>query len=909
MSCSPDTDDPSRQLTDLREKLEHTEAALVKTEQCDRQESEERFRQMVKHSPLAMYMWRLEGDGRLVFTGANPAADRLLGIDHRQFLGKTVEEAFPPVAGTGLPSAYRRIAAEGGSWTAPEYAYEDGLISGIFEVHAYQSSPGAVAVMFSDQTARRRAEAELRQNAARLRAIAEQMPCVLWTTDLNLRFTSSYGSGLKAMGLKPGEVVGGLVEDFFEGQGEKEAVLGRHRRAFAGETVTYETNAFGRSYLTYLEPLRDEGGIIIGALGAAFDITERKRAQEALQQSESHLRLIASQVPGGIWTTDRNLRFTSFYAAEREDLQLKPWHVVGMELEDFFASDEEKKVSVAAHQRACAGETVVYESRVYGRDYFNYLEPLKNRGGEIIGVLGIALDITQRLRTEAALRASEEKYHRFFEENLAGYYLMSAAGKLLECNPAFARMFGFGSREEALEHDLANLYPNPRALAAFVALVRGQGRLEQHARELRSKDGRAIRVVENAIGAFDAGGQLTEIRGYLIDDTEHWKAEQQFRQAQKMDAIGRLAGGVAHDFNNLLTVIKGYSDLVLKKLPAADPLKADIGEILKAGEKASELVQQLLAFSRQQPTEPRPLDLNVVISDSARMIERLIGEDIQLETRLQPSLAAARADAGQINQILVNLAVNAKDAMPGGGRLAIQTAEVEVDAAFAAARAGLAPGHYVLLTVTDSGVGMDARTLAHIFEPFFTTKAPGEGVGLGLSTVYGIVKQNGGWIGVRSEPGQGTAFQIYWPQAEPGLVAAEAAPHPSATMTRGAETILLVEDQEQVRTIVQNVLIDCGYRVLTYADGASALQFAESNPGAIDLLLTDVVMPGMSGPELAERLRARQPEIKVVYISGYSGDAIAHRGIRESGVAYLPKPFSAAELSIKVREVLGGPRG
>jgi len=868
-------------------------------------EAEQSFLLMVQDSSVPVYIWRLEPGERLVFAGANPAADRALGFEsRRRFDGMTLEEAFPAVVGTEIPAGFRQVAAQGGSWSASEFAYSHDQLSGTFEIHAYRSSPGIVAVHFFDITERQRASNSMGQSERRLRTIAEQMPCVLWTIDMNLRFTTSYGAGLKALGLKANEVAGMHLEEFFRGQEQKPLQIEQHQRACAGEAVSYETNAFGRSYLTYLEPLRDAAGGIVGALGAAFDITDRKRAEDALQQSESQLRLITSQVPGAIWTTDANLRFTSFYAAERKDLMLKPTHVVGMELRDFFSSEEEKQMSISAHKRACGGETVVYESVVYGREYLNYLEPLRDSAGGTIGVLGIALDLTDRKQAEATLRATEEKYFRFFEENLAGYYLMSPAGKLLDCNPAFARMFGFASGEEALAYDMRLLCGTPAALHEFVALVKNQKRVEQYVRELRRKDGEIIRALENAIGRFDASGELEEIRGYLIDDTEHWKAEEQFRQAQKMEAVGRLAGGVAHDFNNLLTVIKGYSDLALKELGASNPAQSEIAEIRKAADKAADLVQQLLAFSRQQVAEQIALDLNLVINDSARMIERLIGEDILLETRLQPGLAVVRGDVIQMNQILMNLVVNAKDALPKGGRLAIETSDAVVDAAFAAGHPGLVPGEYVLLTVEDSGTGMDAYTAQHIFEPFFTTKAPGEGVGLGLSTVYGIVKQNGGWIGVQTEPGRGTSFRIYWPKAPLGLVASAEAARSTSTLSPGSETILLVEDQEQVRLIAQNVLVSCGYQVLSCGDGLEALQLADAHNGPIDMLVTDVVMPGMSGPELANRLKPRRPSCKVLYMSGYSGDAIARRGVLEARIAYLAKPFSAAELSSKVREVL-----
>jgi len=380
------------------------------------------------------------------------------------------------------------------------------------------------------------------------------------------------------------------------------------------------------------------------------------------------------------------------------------------------------------------------------------------------------------------------------------------------------------------------------------------------------------------------------------------KSEEQLRQAQKMEAIGRLSGSVAHDFNNLLSVILSYSDLLLSDLKPIDPLRGDIESIRRAGEKAADLTRQLLAFSRQQVLAPRVLDLNGVLSESEKMLRRLVGEDIEVVTHYARTLSRVKVDPGQIDQVLLNLVINARDAMPDGGKLTIETKEVELDESYTSEHFGVARGPHVMLAVSDTGFGMDQQTQARIFEPFFTTKEVGKGTGLGLSTVFGIVKQSGGHIWVYSEPGGGSTFKLYFPVSE-----AEDSELPEiiAPLTlQGTETILLVEDQDEVRRVAQAILRRYGYHVIEARNAGEALLTCERHPRTIHLLLTDVVMPQLSGRELAERLSAVRPEMKVLYMSGYTENVIVHHGILDSGIAYLQKPIVPELLARRVREVL-----
>jgi two-component system cell cycle sensor histidine kinase/response regulator CckA len=504
-------------------------------------------------------------------------------------------------------------------------------------------------------------------------------------------------------------------------------------------------------------------------------------------------------------------------------------------------------------------------------------------------------------RTEQALRASEERYRRFFEQDLTGDFIATSAGKIVECNPAFVRMFGFTSREEARGTELGRLFPDPDSYQLLMDRLKTDRRLEYCIVEMKAINSGLVHIVGNFIASEQTDGGEETITGYVFDNTDLKRLEEQFRQAQKMEAIGQLAGGIAHDFNNLLTAIMGYLQLTLDKVKPGDPVWADLQEIRKATERAGSLTGRLLAFSRKQVLVPELLNLNTVVEEMRKLLQRIIGENIELTTRQKEDLWLVRADRGQLEQVVVNLAVNARDAMPTGGKLVIEAANAQLDQSYTKTHLGVEPGEYVSLTVSDSGVGMSREVLCRLFEPFFTTKEPGKGTGLGLATVYGIVKQSGGHISVYSEPGRGSAFRVYLPRAlrkEVGACVSGPAP------VGGHETILLVEDEEMVREMTARMLTWGGYTVIQAANGPEALRACKDHEGAVHLMLTDVVMPRMSGRELAEHLAFLCPRVKVIYMSGYTDDAVLQHGVYQSDMAFLQKPFTLEVLLKRVREVL-----
>src|SRR6266850_978324 len=504
----------------------------------------------------------------------------------------------------------------------------------------------------------------------------------------------------------------------------------------------------------------------------------------------------------------------------------------------------------------------------------------------------------------AALRAAEAGYETLVEQAPVGIYRSNPEGRFLSANTALVRMLGYESAADLLRLDMArDVYADPAERQGLVDRDTYSDRQYDDVEATwKRKDGGLLTVQLNVRAVRNAARQVEYYETFVRDVTEQRRLQQQVLQSQKMEAVGRLAGGIAHDFNNLLTVITSYSDLLLEDLGKDDPKRDDVQQVLKAADGAASLTRQLLAFSRQQVLAPRVVNLNAVVEGLQKILRRVIGEDVELAAALAPDLGAVKADVGQLEQVLMNLTVNARDAMPTGGKLTIETANVEHEPEYALEREAAAVGRFVMLAVSDTGVGMDEATKARIFEPFFTTKEAGKGTGLGLATVYGIVNQSGGFIWVYSEPGNGTSFKIYLPRIDAPVEGVKTAG--SVSVPRGTETVLLVEDAAAVRAVAKQVLERQGYTVLQAPDGELALHVAHKHRGPNHLLLTDVVMPVLGGRRLAEQLALVRPDMKVLYASGYTDDSVVRHGILEAGTAYLQKPFTPDSLARKVREVL-----
>ncbi len=643
--------------------------------------------------------------------------------------------------------------------------------------------------------------------------------------------------------------------------------------------------------------------------GLLSDITERKRAEDALRESEERFRQIAETIEEVFWIADPGISRMLYISPAYERIWGRPCETLYENPKSFLDSvhpdDREHVRSVL--QAQVKGESFDHEYRIITpggvmRWIWDRGFPIRDEAGRVIRYVGVAVDITGR-------KQAEEERSRLvtaIEQSAEGVVITNPTGEIEYVNPAFTRITGY-SREEALGQNPKILKSERQDPAFYRQLWETILTGEPWSGELiNQRKDKSLYTEQMSIAPVkDAQGEITHFIATKQDVTERRHLEAQLQQAAKMEAVGRLAGGVAHDFNNLLTVINGYSEILLGKLAGDESAGAQLHEIFSAGERAAALTRQLLAFSRRQVLAPRVLDLNAVVSNLEKMLRRLIGEDVKLRTNLDPHLERVKADPGQIEQVIMNLAVNARDAMPLGGNLILETSNVVLDEGYARNHPTVKPGPHVMLAVSDTGVGMPPETQARIFEPFFTTKEIGKGTGLGLATVYGIVKQSGGSIWVYSEMGQGTAFKVYLPvvgesQAE---VATMKAAQDSAS---GTETVLVVEDEDGVRSLVRLALASGGYHVLEAKDAESAMTMCAVHSGPIHLLLTDVVMPQMSGPALAKKLIAIRHDIKVLYMSGYTDDAVVHHGVLSHDMPFIQKPFSPVALRKKVQEVLGG---
>jgi PAS domain S-box-containing protein len=634
----------------------------------------------------------------------------------------------------------------------------------------------------------------------------------------------------------------------------------------------------------------------------ARDVSDRKR-------SESLLRLVWDTAADGMRMTDAegtvvlaNPAYCRLVGRSAADVTGKPMAEVYAPL---CRAEATRLYREAFNAQAARQQEEVHVELWDGRRrWLEVVEAFIAQPGEKPLLLSMFRDTTERHQAEERVRQSEARFRALIEKSFDGLFLLDRGAVITYASPSAKRILGY-PREELIGHRFFE-FAAPEDLAEhterYQRVTGDPGASVPACNRFRHKGGNWRWLEVRSTNLLTEPGVRATVVNFR-DVTEQRELEERYRQSHKMEAVGQLAGGVAHDFNNLLTIINGYSELLLQRLPDDDPSREPLEEIHQAGERSAELTRRLLAFSRKQIMAPRLIDLNTVVAHTEKMLRRVIGEDVSLVTALDPALGTVRADPGQVEQILLNLAVNARDAMPTGGRLTIETRNIDLDEGYAGTHPDARPGQHVLMAVSDTGCGMSPEVKARLFEPFFTTKGPGKGTGLGLATVYGIARQSGGHVGVYSEPGLGTTVKVYLPQ--------ETAPSrvvkPRSALLqppRGTETVLVVEDEDGVRTLARNVLTGCGYKVLEAATGDEAVRVATEHAGPIDLLLTDVVMPGQGGRVVADRVTALYPGVRVLFISGYTDDAVVRHGVLQAGMNFLQKPFSPLTLARKIREIL-----
>lgn len=787
--------------------------------------------------------------------------------------------------------------------------------------NAYSQRDVELIVSVASQVAlaieRKRAEDELRKREAEHSIIFNSSPSFIVCKDKASVILRANKAAGELFGLPPEELKGKHVAEVWpdaDGISEKEdqEVMETGRAKIGVLSGWRSASGEEKTLHTHRVPYRDHDGKVVGVIVFATDITEQLRSREMLDNIRRQNELILQCAGEGICGVDQAGRCTMVNPAVTE---LSGWsreELLGEHIQEVLHHSRPDGTRYGADE--CPLLEVfrdgiprrVYDEVFWKRDGTSFpveysATPIQE-GGVVTGAVVTFRDVSDERRARQVLRESEARYRLLVENAAYGIFRTAPDGKFLDANNALATMLGYSSADELLAVNISTVYARPEAREPFITAAIAKGFADGLELEWVRKDGQPLMVRLSSRVIREPNGERC-FEG-IVENVTEWRAlETQLRQAQKMEAVGRLAGGVAHDFNNLLMVIKGHSELLMERTASEHPDFRKIDQIKKAADRAAGLTRQLLAFSRMQVMQPRVMDLNCTITEMGKMLPRLIGEDIELAILTKPELGHVKADAGQMEQVILNLAVNARDAMPEGGKLLIETSNVELDDAYARTHPPLISGRFVMLAVTDTGIGMNAATQAHIFEPFFTTKEKGKGTGLGLATVYGVVKQSGGFVWVYSELGKGTTFKIYLPRVDEVAETVSEKKH-KEEFARGSGTILLAEDEKEVREVTREFLELAGYTVIDAKDGADALTLAEKYTGKIELLVTDMVMPGIGGRELAKRLTVVRPGLKVIYMSGYSEYANFRNEDFELRNVMLQKPFTRAVLASAVHKML-----
>ncbi len=876
--------------------------------------SEERYRLLVETIPHMV--WMTSPDGLTDFLNQRGARElglppesihgwgwlELLHPDDVQRSRQTWETAVR--TGKSYQNEYRVRGADG--------AYHWYLSQGV----PLQGADGKVEKWvgtWTDIDARKRTEEALRESEEKFRNAFEHTNVAMVLTDLNHRFIRSNTAFAQMFGYTREEILKLSMEDITHPDDVAESYAHR-AELISGEILSFQME---KRYihkdghllwgLVNVSLVRNSEGQPRHYVGQIQDTTDRRRTEAELRKTSDVLRAVTDGTSDAVFVKDLYGRYLLFNPAAAQFVGRKVEEVIGRDDTDLFGPADAELIMERDRRVMMSGQPETEEEELTAagvtRTYLAMKAPYRNQEGKLLGVIGISRDITDRKRAEDVLRMRD----RAIQAVTQGILITDPHqpdNPIIYASPSFERLTGY-AESEVLGRNcrfLQGTDTDPEAVAQLREAIHAGRDCTVEIRNYK-QDGTPFWSEVSVSPVKDDHGRLTQFVGIQSDITARRNLEGQLLQSQKMEAIGQMAGGVAHDFNNLLTIILGYSEMLLDALSPDDRLRSLVEEIQKAGERSASLTRQLLAFSRKQVLAPTILDMNEVVRDTEKMLRRIIGEDVHLKTVLHPQLDNIKADRGQLEQSLLNLAVNARDAMPRGGKLTIETANIELDPSYPQTHSGVRPGHYVLLAMTDSGEGMTPEVKQRIFEPFFTTKAPGKGTGLGLAVVHGFVKQTDGHIEVYSELGHGTSIKIYLPVFEGAPRAVSSRGNAAGTPT-GTETILLVEDEEAVRAFSRHVLQGCGYHVLEASNGDEALRIVAKYPETIHLLLTDVVMPGMGGRKLAEQLIALRPLIKVLYVSGYTDDAVVRHGILHDQVNFLQKPFMPLALANKIREVL-----
>ncbi|RJP32604.1 MAG: PAS domain S-box protein [Candidatus Omnitrophota bacterium] len=760
---------------------------------------------------------------------------------------------------------------------------------------------------------RRQTEEALRNAKAFYHSLVENLPQCIFRKDTDGRFTFANQRFCEELNASFHEIIGKTDADFFPPElAEKYGKDDRYILETGNIFETVEEHQPPGSEKMYVQvvktPVYDEIGAIIGVQGIFWDITARRKTEEALVCATEQWKRTFDTVPDLISIITKDFKMLQMNKALADRLGIPPDKANGFTCHEYIHGLSSPP-PYCPHARSLVDDrehTEEFHEDRLGGDFLVTTSPMHDADGHFIGSVHVARDITERKKAEKELQESHALVEKAQKVAHIGFWNADLINNTLTWSDEIYKIFGIDPSAFDKKRETFYLYvhPDDRVLVRN-SLDKAIRNHEPYSVEHRilQPDQQVRWINEHAEIVRDENDDPIQLVGMVQDITERKLLEEQLRQSQKMEAIGQLAGGIAHDFNNLLLTIIGYCDLIEKRLEQGNPILNYVQEINKASERAASLTSQLLAFSRKQVLQPVVLNLNTLILEMDKLVRRLIGETIELVTIPDPTLAQIKADPGQIEQVILNLVINSRDAMPDGGKLTIETSNVVLDSVYAKTHAGVKPGPYVCLAISDSGCGMNKETRNRIFEPFFTTKKKGKGTGLGLSIVYGIVKQSGGNIYVYSEIGKGSTFKIYLPRIEESVVTVPEIPEPTHTR-QVTETILLVEDDDGVRTMVSQTLREYEYTVIEAGSGNAALQICKDYEGDIHLLLTDVVMPEMSGRELSKHLTSLFPHMKTIYMSGYTDNAIVHHGVLDPGLSFLQKPFTPKMLLQKIRQVL-----